>query len=123
MSLITLTYILKFIIFSTILNVWLFRKNLSTPFRGGEAKTLFEEFSVYNLPAWSFYLIGTLKVLTASLIFLSIWLKSFEEIAILTLIVIMFGSLIMHIKIKDPIKKSVPALAVLTILILLYNMI
>ena len=81
-------------------------------------------YSAYDLRnAWSFYLIGTLKVLTASLILLSIWLKSFEEISILTLIVIMFGSLIMHIKIKDPIKKSVPALAVLTILILLYNMI
>ena len=78
------------------------------------------QFTIY---LWSFYLIGTLKVLTASLILLSIWLKSFEEIAILTLIIIMFGSLIMHIKIKDPIKKSVPALAVLTILILLYNMI
>lgn len=123
MGTITITYILKFIVFSTIINVWIFRRNKATSFRGGEAKTLIEEFSTYNLPGWSFYFIGILKILTALLIFLSIWLKQFEEIAILTLILIMFGSLIMHIKIKDPIKKSVPALAVITILILLYSMI
>ena len=41
----------------------------------------------------------------------------------MTLALIMCGSLAMHVKIKDPIKKSLPALLMLTILVSLMSMV
>ena len=45
-----------------ILNVWLLRSGMATPFRGGDAKTLREEFSAYGLPFWFMGVVGVLKV-------------------------------------------------------------
>ena len=56
-------------------------------------------------------------------ILLSIWFKELEMISLMTLALIMCGSLAMHVKIKDPIKKSLPALLMLTILVSLMSMV
>ena len=123
MSLTIFIIALKAIVFFIITNVWLFRKNRLTPYRGGSAKTLKEEFSTYSLPSWSFYLIGFIKILCSVFILLSIWFKELEMISLMTLALIMCGSLAMHVKIKDPIKKSLPALLMLTILVSLMSMV
>ena len=69
-------------------------------------KLLKRNFSTYSLPSWSFYLIGFIKILCSVFILLSIWFKELEMISLMTLALIMCGSLAMHVKIKDPIKKS-----------------
>jgi len=60
---ITLVFVLKITLFLVIVNVWVFRFKKSTPYRGGQATTMTEEFTSYNLPAFMLYLVGVLKML------------------------------------------------------------
>jgi hypothetical protein len=43
-----LLIVLQLIVVLSILNVWLLRPVQATPFRGGQAKTLREEFAAYG---------------------------------------------------------------------------
>ena len=61
-----------FIISGTILNVWLFRLNKHTHFRGNDASTLMEEFLVYGLDKNLFYIVGAVKVITSVLLLFGI---------------------------------------------------
>lgn len=96
-----------------ILNVWLLRSSKATPYRGGSAKTMREEFAAYGLPYWFMCLVGVLKISLALGLLSAIWFKSAAQPAALGLGALMLGALAMHIKVKDPVKKSLPALAVL----------
>jgi len=93
----------------SILNVWLIQANKPTPWRGGSAKTIKEEFAAYGLPGWSLYVIGFLKVALAIAIISAIWFPVLLKPAALGLAFLLTGSVLMHFKIKDPIKKSFPA--------------
>lgn len=101
---------LQIIVGVSILNVWLVQYNKATQWRGGDAKTIKEEFIVYGLPVWSCYLIGFLKVALAIGLIASIWIPSLLLPSALGLAVLLSGSVIMHLKINDPFKKSLPAL-------------
>jgi len=103
------TIALQCIVSFSILNVWLVQANKNTPWRGGNAKSIIEEFQVYGLPVWSCYLIGTLKVLFALGLIAAIWFPSLRQICALGLAFLLLGSIAMHLKISDPIKKSFPA--------------
>ncbi len=107
-----MTYIiiaLQFIVSLSILNVWLLRYNQPSKWRGGDAKTIFEEFRVYGLPEWMCYAVGTLKVLLAGLLLLAIWFPDLRRLAAVGLAILLLGSVIMHVKVKDPWIKSLPA--------------
>lgn len=94
-------------------NVWLLRFSRATPYRGGRAKNLKQEFAVYGLPGWFFLLVGALKLSSAVGLLVGIW---FPEVALGSaslLIALMLGALAMHIKVRDPIKKSAPAFLML----------
>jgi hypothetical protein len=96
-----------------LLNVWLLRNKKSTDYRGGNALTLKQEFEIYGLPFWFYYLIGFLKISSALLLIAGIW-KPILVIPVASLVsILMLGALAMHIKVKDPIKKSLPALCIL----------
>jgi uncharacterized membrane protein YphA (DoxX/SURF4 family) len=94
-----------------ILNVWLIRANWSTGYRGGDAKTLKEEFATYGLPPWFYYLVGTLKVVCALALLAGIWFPLLATLGGAGLAVLMAGAFTMHLKVKDPFEKSIPALA------------
>jgi hypothetical protein len=101
---------LQCIVSISILNVWLVQKNRATQWRGGDATSIIEEFKVYGLPLWLCYVVGTLKVLFAIGLLLAIMYPELKQPSALGLAMLLMGSIIMHIKIKDPIKKSFPAL-------------
>ena len=108
----TMTYleiILKFVIGLSILNVWLLRYGKATQWRGGVAQNMKEEFANYGLPAWLMYVIGTLKVILATSLIASIWYGEIERNAAMGIAALMLGAIFMHIKIGDPLKKSLPA--------------
>lgn len=105
--------VLKIIVALTILNVWLRRRGKITPYRGGEARSMREEFAVYGLPYWFMCLIGTLKVMLALNLLLGIWLHWLGWLSALLLGMLMLAALFMHIKVKDPLLKSLPALIML----------
>lgn len=98
-----------------LLNVWLLRANQSTAYRGGNAQTMREEFAEYGLPPIAMYLVGTLKVGAALCLIAGIWWPSLVFPAALLIAVLMIGALAMHVKIHDPVRKSVPAVVLLLI--------
>lgn len=100
---------LQLIVAISILNVWLVQNKKPTQWRGGDAKTLVEEFQVYGLPVWMCYVIGALKVLLAIGLILAIWYPGLRQPSALGLAALLLGSIAMHLKIKDPLKKSFPA--------------
>ncbi len=104
---------LKVIVALGILNVWLLRSGKATSYRGGAAKTLRAEFATYGLPAWSFFAIGGLKIALALALLISIPYPSLTQPAAITLGLLMLGAFVMHLKVKDPMSKSLPSLAVL----------
>ena len=112
-------FIINIIISLSILNVWLVRLNKKTNWRGGSSITLKEEFNNYGLPIWSFYIIGFLKINLAILLLLGIWFDQLNLLSSIIMSILMIGSIIMHIKIKDPIRKSIPAVCILFLLITL----
>ena len=102
--------ILKLIVGLSILNVWLIQPKKATKWRGGNAKTLIEEFEVYGLSKTVCYVVGFLKVGLAIILLASIKFESLTLIGSIGLALLLLGSVIMHIKVKDELFKSFPAL-------------
>ena len=115
----TLAIILNLVIAVTLLNVWLIRFNKQTIYRGGDSNSMTEEFFTYGLPKWFMYAIGSMKVIIAILLILGIWFSSLNLYCYITLSVLMLGAIVMHLKVKDKITKSVPAISILTLLLVL----
>ena len=72
-----------------------------------------EEFAAYGLPEWFYYLIGASKVGSAFALIYGIWNPTVALFAAINVSLLMVGALAMHIKVKDPIKKSIPAILML----------
>ena len=109
----TLLIVLQLAVALGLLNVWLLRFNRSTAYRGGDASSMREEFARYGLPLWSMWLIGVLKVGAALCLIAGLWLPFLVLPAAVLISALMIGALAMHLKIRDPLKKSLPALLVL----------
>jgi len=92
-----------------LLNVWLIRAGSATDYRGGEAKTLREEFQAYGLPDVAFYAVGALKILSGLVLVAGLWLELPVRAAAGIIALLMVGALSMHVKVSDPPKRSVPA--------------
>ncbi len=105
--------ILQVVVGLGLLNVWLVRARSSTAFRGGSAQSLREEFAAYGLPEWFFYAIGVLKIGSAVLLIVGIWVPEVVPVAAGTVVGLMVGALSMHAKVKDPLTKSLPAFLML----------
>ena len=104
---------LQLVVALGILNVWMLRSGKRTPFRGGDAKNLREEFAAYGLPFWFMCVVGVLKVSLAVALIAAIWIHPVAQPAAIGLGVLMLGAFVMHLKVKDPIKKALPSIAVL----------
>tara|TARA_Y200000002_G_scaffold13748_1_gene11101 strand:- start:74 stop:442 length:369 start_codon:yes stop_codon:yes gene_type:complete len=114
-----LIMILQLVISIGLINVWFFRFNKATKFRGGNAKNMKEEFLAYGLPIWSMYLVGGLKVAIAVMLIISIWVEELLVYNLILLAILMIAAVFMHVKVKDPIKKSYPALSILFMIALI----
>jgi len=104
---------LQLVVALGILNVWMLRSGRATPFRGGTANSLREEFAVYGLPFWFMCVVGVLKVSLAVALIAAIWIQSMAQPAAIGMGVLMLGAFVMHLKVKDPIKKALPSITVL----------
>lgn len=117
----SLADLLQVVIALGLLNVWLVRRNSSTPYRGGSSQSLREEFRAYDLPSWSFPLIGVLKVGSAVALLVGLWVPRLVLPASGLIIALMLGALAMHVKVKDSAKKSLPAFLMLAMCGLLFG--
>ena len=98
--------VLQLIIAIGLINVWLFRFNKATEYRGGEATNMKEEFMAYGLPVWLMYFVGAMKVSIALMLIISFWIEELLVYNLIALAVLMIAAVLMHVKVKDPIKKS-----------------
>ena len=100
---------LKIIIGISIINVWLVQPNKSSKWRGGDATTIIEEFNVYGLSNTFYKIIFVIKVGLAILLLISIKYDFLTLYSSIGLAILLGGSILMHVKIKDPLFKSFPA--------------
>jgi hypothetical protein len=109
----SISTVLQVVLGLGLLNVWLLRAAAPTPYRGGEARSLKEEFRAYGLANWFFFLVGALKVGSAVLLLVGLWVSALVLPAAGLVVVLMLGALAMHMRVGDPPKKSLPALLML----------
>ena len=131
-------YIIFFMIPSVIIYcVWILRSGIQTPYRGGDSKTLKEEFQTYGLSTSVFYIIGASKLIAATLMLLYpinliYVLAGFNDKKIIAIVheppltlmpllmflsfsgvsllfILMCGAMFFHFKVRDPIVKIMPA--------------
>ena len=94
-------------------------------YRGEGSNNMIEEFKNYGLPMTFMYSIGLYKVLLSLFILYSLFFGSkYDQLVSMGLVFlsfIMVGSIIMHLRVKDPLNKSLPAIGmlVLSVIILL----
>ncbi len=115
----TTQVILQCVVALGLFNVWLLRANRNTSYRGGNAQTMSQEFAAYGLPPLAMYVVGTLKVGAAICLVAGVWWPSLVFPAALLVALLMVGALAMHVKIHDPARKSVPAVALLLICVVI----
>lgn len=112
--------IIQVVIAIVLLSVWLIRPRMQTRFRGGQAKNLKEEFAVYGLPYWFMIVIGLLKVSAGILLIIGLWFPVITSYAAVGVALLMAGAVSMHLRVKDQIIKSLPALTLLVLSLLIY---
>lgn len=104
-----LKHVLMAAVSITVLNVWLLRFNKPTIYRGGQAKTMIEEFAAYGLSETFVYVIGGLKVLAALGLVVGFFYKKIIVPSSLVIAVLMVGAIFMHFKVQDAAIKFLPA--------------
>ena len=101
--------LLQVIVGLGLLNVWLVRGRSATSYRGGTSGTLRDEFAAYGLPGFAYYLVGTLKVVSAIILIAGVRMALPVQAAAGVVAALMVGALAMHLKIGAPPMKSLPA--------------
>ena len=103
----------------SVMRVWTINFNKSTPWRGGGARNMKEEFTAYGLPQWMVYFVGILKVIFSIGLIAGLWIPELISFSASGIALFMFFAILMHVKIKDPIKKSIPALTFMLLSLLI----
>ena len=103
----------------SVIRVWTINFNKSTPWRGGGARNMKEEFTAYGLPMWMVYFVGILKVIFSIGLIAGLWIPELISFSASGIAIFMFFAFLMHVKIKDPIKKSIPALTFMVLSLLI----
>ncbi|MEM1282648.1 MAG: DoxX family protein [Chlamydiota bacterium] len=92
-----------------IVNVWIFRYSKATQWRGGNAQNLMDEFATYGLPFWFMMFIGVLKIGAALGLVVGLLFPALTPPSAFMMSALMVGAVAMHVKVRDSLKKSLPA--------------
>ena len=98
----SLILVAQLIVSLSVLKVWLINHRQPTMWRGGDSKTIKEEFSAYGLPDWMMYTVGGLKVAFSIGLIAGIWIPEIIQFSALGIAFFMFFAILMHIKVNDP---------------------
>ncbi len=98
-----------------ILNVWFNRFDKDTGYRGGDATNMKEEFAEYGFSETQMYAVGATKVGLALALLIGLFVPKIVRPAAIGLAAFMAGAVGMHAKVGDPLKRSAPAISVLTL--------
>ena len=109
----SLAILLQVIIALGIINVWVLRRDRPTNYRPEGASNISEEFSHYGFSDAFRWMIGTTKLTLAGLLVLGTVYAPLAVAAASGMAILMLGAVAAHVKVSDPIIKSVPALLML----------
>jgi hypothetical protein len=101
--------LLMLVVSLLVLNVWLLRFNQETIYRGGNALNMIQEFAVYGLSETTAYIIGALKVLSATGLLVGFFYKKSIVPCASLMAALMCGAIVMHFKVDDEAIKFLPA--------------
>lgn len=116
----TLLYAVQCIVALGLVNVWVIRFGKKTPYRGGASENLPDEFAAYGLPPWSLWFVGAFKLGCAILFLAGIWFPVAVAPTAAVLALLMLGALFMHMKVRDPLVRSLPATLMLGMSVFLF---
>ena len=102
--------LLQLIVGLVVLNVWIFRFNRATDWRGGTASNMIEEFKVYGLSEQICNLVRVVKIVLAIGLIAGVFYPVLTKYAAAGMLLMMLAAVGFHIKVKDPLKKALPAL-------------
>jgi hypothetical protein len=105
-----LLVLIQVIVSFTILNVWLFRAEKPSKFRGSTAKNLREEFTQYGLNEKIYKTIKFVKPALAIILLSGTFIPYCTLIGASGLAFLMLGSIYMHFKVRDQFYKYLPAI-------------
>ena len=111
----TVAIIAQVIIALGIFNVWIVRRDRSTPYRPEGASNMEEEFRRYGLPDWVRVAVGSTKVTLAVLLLFGILFTPLAVGAAALMALLMLSAVFAHVRVGDPWMKSVPAALMLTL--------
>lgn len=101
-----------------VVNVWLVRQRRPTPWRPEGAANLAEELRRYGLPGWTRPVVGAAKLALAALLVVGIWFPALAFYAAIGMALLMAGAVAAHLRIHDPLSKSLPAFSLLLLSLL-----
>ena len=101
--------LLMLVVSLLVLNVWLLRFNQETIYRGGNALNMIQEFAVYGLSETTAYIIGALKVLSATGLLVGFFYKKSIVPSASLMAALMCGAILMHLRVNDEAIKFLPA--------------
>ena len=108
-----LAIILQVIIAAGIFNVWILRRGRPTNYRPDGASNISEEFARYGFSDAFRRTIGTTKLTLAALLLLGTAYAPLAVGAASGMAILMCGAVAAHVKVRDPMIKSIPALLML----------
>ena len=86
----SLILVAQLIVSLSVLKVWLINHRQPTMWRGGDSKTMKEEFNAYGLPDWMMYTVGGLKVAFSIGLIAGIWIPEIIQFSALGIAFFMF---------------------------------
>ena len=92
-----------------VFNVWTFRAEKPTKYRGGSARTLREEFMEFGLSKKIFMYTSLAKPMLAVALIVAIFFPIMTIPTALAMAFFMAAALVMHYRIKDKLIKFIPA--------------
>ena len=110
----------SFFVSILVTNVWLFRFNKETPYRGGNARNMIEEFATYGLDLNIMYMVGTLKIIASVGLLIGLLKTKISVYSSLLMAALMVGAIYFHFKISDPVIKYFPSVLMLLCSIFIY---
>lgn len=96
-----------------IVNVWVIRRDRATAYRPDGASNIAEEFARYGFSDGVRTAVGATKLTLAGLLLVGIVYSPVAALAAGGMALLMAGAIAAHIKVGDPLMKSVPALLML----------
>ena len=105
--------VVSFFVSFLVTNVWLFRFNKETPYRGGDAINMIEEFAEYGLNTNIMYLVGFLKIVASIGLIIGLLKTKISVYSSLLMSILMIGAIYFHFKISDPAIKYFPSVLML----------